>query len=258
MKPFRYSSIQDWYKCQSYYKYKHIDGLSDGGEKSGDMAFGSALHLAIQDLFEGGNGLDVFNMWWGLEESKGLEYTRLKHGDLAKMGADLISIFRDEQMRFFVPKALEQKMTTKLGNHLFSGTVDFIGTYKGIPSVVDWKTSAMPYSQHKIEVNEQMYGYAFMAERELGFKAEQVVYGVAVKDPKNPRWQMKVAKLAPEVLDSKLDNVQQVCNTIASTEIYTKNPTQCATGSGYSVRVCPFYSLCHKKGQDGAGEEGQG
>lgn len=256
-KPFRYSTIQDFYKCPAYYKWKHVDGVPDPGmESSADMRFGSAIHLGVQDLFEGGNGLDVFNMWWQLEESNKLDFTRLKHGDLGKIGQELLVIFRDEQMKHFKPLHLEKKLVTKLGDHDYSGTIDFVGDYRGVPSVVDWKTSAMPYTQYKIEVNEQMYGYAALAEKELGFKAEQLVYGVAIKDPKNPRWQMRTLKLVPAVLEEKLDNVTAVCNHIDSTKRFTKNPNQCVTGSYGNVRVCPYYSLCHKKDSNGDGEEG--
>jgi hypothetical protein len=255
MPPFRYSTIQDFYKCPTYYKHKHVDGIPDPGmDKSADMRFGSAIHLGIQDLFEGGNGLDVFNMWWSLEEANNLDFTRLKHGELGKIGQELIAIFRDEHMRHFEFEHLEKKLVSPLGDHVYSGTIDFVGKYKGVKSVVDWKTSAMPYGRHKIEVNEQLYGYAYLAEKELGFKATQIVYGVAVKDPKNPRWQIRTEPLSEEAMKDKLDNLQAICNNISSINKFTKNPTQCAVGSGYSVRVCPYYNRCHKKGQDG--EEG--
>lgn len=258
MKPFRYSSIQDFYKCPRYYKYKHIDGLIDPGmEKSADMRFGSAMHLGVQDLLEGGNGLDVFTTWWQLEEKNDLEYTRLKHADLGRMGVDLLIVFRDEHMHKFVPKYLEMKLATALGPHAYSGTADFVGEYKGVPSVVDWKTSAMPYGPQKIEVNEQMYGYAHLVKQELGYEAEQVVYGVAVKDPKNPRWQFRTAPISNTIVSKKLDNVIQACDSISSTKVFMKNPLQCATGSYGNIRVCPFYKLCHNQDGEIGNEEGE-
>lgn len=256
--PFRYSTLQDWHKCQMYYYFKHVLGLNDGGDKSGDMAFGTCIHTGVQDLLEGGDGIDVFSTYWGLQEAKGLTYTRLKHADLARVGVELLEVFRDEHMRHFKPAHLEKKLVHALPNGIpYSGTVDKIGTYKGVPSVVDWKTSAAPYGPHKIIVNEQMYGYAWLAEKELGFAAEQVVYGVAVKDPKNPRWQFRVQKLGKQIVNKQLTNIEATCDAITRATTFVRNPNQCVTGSYGNERLCPFYERCHSQEDDNGGEEGE-
>lgn len=252
-KPFRYSTLQDWYKCPTYYKHKHIDGLSDGIEKSADVAFGSCLHLGMQDIFEDGNGVDVFRLYWSMHENKNLEYKRYGHEALDYIGTRLLERFVDEHKHKFKPIHLEEKMVGQMGGHAFSGTTDMIATYKGKLSVVDWKTSAMPYNKYKIRANEQMYGYASLARQKYNLNIEQLVYGVAIKDDKNPRWQFREEPLLPEVLEAKTNNIAQVCTQIASASIYVRNPSACVIGN----KVCPFFNKCYGSGGNGGGEEGE-
>lgn len=257
---FRYSTISNFYKCPKYYELKHIRGLSDGIEKSGDVAYGSSLHAAIQDLYEGGDGFDVFRAYWATYKDKDMEYSRLGFSELRDMGMAHIEIFRDEHMHKFVvlkdsegEPLIERKMSGSIGTHNFSGTVDMVCRYKNLITAMDWKTAAYPYDTYKIHVNEQLYGYVHLLDQQLDVTVEQVAYGVFVKDPKNPRFQIKTAPVNAEVLANKLANIIAVCNNLESAKkggVFTKNPTQCVVGK----RVCPFYSKCHSSG----GASGQG
>lgn len=241
MKAFRYSTLSDFHRCQQYYKLKHIDGLDDGLGKSADIVFGSCIHLGVQDLFEGGDGVTVYKTYWGLQKDKDLEYTRYGHEALEHIGTTLLEVFKDEHMKKFEPLHLERKMTTSLGKHTFSGTVDCIAKFKGKISVVDWKTAAYPYDQYKLVVNEQTYGYAHLAQQELGVDVEQLVYGVAIKDEKNPRWQFRTRPLNKVELEKKLANIKETCDTISKTKNFLHNPNACVVGK----RVCPFFERCH-------------
>jgi hypothetical protein len=269
-KPFRYSTVSDFYKCGAYYKWKHVDGLDDGLGKSMDLCFGTAIHLAIQDLFEGGDGLDIFNVFWVMQRDKGLESSRLDWTALHVLGHQLIEIFRDEHMHKFQPSSdefgngellIEQKMLGTIGAHKFSGTADFIGTFRQtktsdpVLALVDWKTSALPYDSYKLQCNEQIYGYVELAKQDLGIDLSHGVYGVAVKDPKNPRWQFKVAAITPAKKAAMLANIARACDQIEEATAgnsFLRNPFACVKGK----YVCPFFSKkCFN--QDGAsgGEE---
>lgn len=258
---FRYSTISDYHKCGAYYELKHIRGLSDGIEKSGDVAFGSCIHLGVQDLFEGGNGFDVFEAYWDTYWTKDMEYSRLGWGELNKLGYLLLEIFRDEHMKKFSvltdesgQALLERKMYGKMGKHAFAGTADCIATFKGLPSLVDWKTAAYPYDRYKLIHNEQIYGYVELAKQGLGLKLEQGVYGVAVKDPKNPRWQFKTAGITEEKLSSVVANIAATCDQIEATKKFLRNPNMCVVGK----RVCPFFDRCYSSGGANANEETEG
>jgi hypothetical protein len=256
VKPFRYSSLTDYHKCPKYFELKHLLGLDDGSGRSGEMRFGSALHLGIQDLFEGGDGVDVFNVFWDLQKNEKLEYSyynRLSHADHMKLGLSLLEIFRDEHLKKFKREHIEKTMVGKAGEHSFRGTADFIGVFKDKRSIVDWKTSGQPYDQYKLIYNEQLYGYAELFRQETGEMLEQAVYGVAVKDPKNPRWQFKVNTITRQKLDNVLDNIALVCEDISSRTRFHRNPNQCVIGK----RICPFFKKCHssQEGDVGQGKE---
>jgi hypothetical protein len=75
MKPFRYSTISDSHKCMRLYELKHILGMDDGLDKAGELKFGTAIHLGVQDLFEGGDGLHVFSTLWEMSRDSGLQYS---------------------------------------------------------------------------------------------------------------------------------------------------------------------------------------
>jgi hypothetical protein len=245
-KTFRYSTISDFHKCQKYYELSHILGLSNGMDKLADLTYGTAIHLAVQDLFEGGNGHDVFEVSWDVAKGQGLEYGRLKHEDLAVLGKVHIEIFAAEHLKKFTALHLEKKLTAALGPHTLSGTVDFVGTYKGRLSIVDWKTAGFPYDAYKIRHNQQMFGYTYLAQQNLRLFPEQMVYGVAVKDMKNPRWQFKTQDIVQSKVDSVLDEIKTVCDDISTRTKFHKNVTQCM---GYK-KPCVFFEICHG-GQNG-------
>ena len=255
MKPFSYGQLMDWHKCQKYFYFKRVMGLSDGVELSGDVAFGSCLHLGIQDLFEGGDGVDMFTSYWGFQEEKNLEYSRYKHTDLLPLGQQLVEIFRDEHQKKFTPAScpktgeplIERRLEGRIGSHPFCGVVDLVGGFAGLLSAVDWKTAAYPYDAYKIVCNEQLYGYVELAKQDLGLAIEQVVYGVAVKDPKNPRWQFRKSAVTPEKLTIMLGNLEKACDAISSTTHFIRNPGQCVVGK----RICPFFQRCHGAGAHG-------
>lgn len=241
MKPFRYSTISLFHKCPKYYELNQILGIPDDAEQSADMAFGTAIHAAMQAEFEDGNPIDAFRYQWDEVKLKTeMNYTRYRWEDLNTIGRELIARFQDYK-KHFIPAHLEQKLIAPLGQHLISGTVDFIGEYRGVPSVVDWKTSAMPYDAYKIRCNEQMYGYDYLAKEALGFEAKQLVYGVAIKDLKNPRWQFRTAPLTDLSRKKVLDNLGQLCDTIAGAKSFHRNPQSCVIGK----RVCPYFEYCH-------------
>lgn len=241
----RYSDLYTYFKCPKLYELTKIKHLPDGSDKNGDLLFGTAVHLAVEDLFSGGEGVGVFNLYWSTLP-KDIEYGKLKHDVLAEMGPQLIEIFRDEHMKNIVPEHVEKRIESHFlfGEDTITvgGTPDCLGLYKGVPSVIDYKTSAMPYNAYKGFVNEQMYLYASMAEREHNFKAQQGVYVVFVKDPKNPRIQIKVHEFVGSIVKERTDNALAVFRQIESTSIFPRNSGACSTYAG----LCPLYKECYE------------
>lgn len=245
MNSFRYSTISDAYKCFKYYELKHVLGLKDGSDKNADLKFGTALHLAIQDMFEGGNGLDVFNIFWNAEEKNGLVYGRLPHGVLNDIGNTLLERFNRLHLKHFNMAYIEKKMQASLGPYKLTGTVDFIGEYKGVKSIVDWKTGGYPYEKEKLIINEQMYGYNAMARESLGYEAQQHVYVVFVKNPKEPRIQVLTKEISLSNINTMLDNVKSMCDEVSNRTNFPMNRNSCMMGK----YKCSFFNKCYNDEQ---------
>lgn len=241
MNTFRYSTISDAYKCFKYYELKHIHKLPDGSERNADLKFGTALHLAIEDLFLGGNGIDVFNIFWNAERLN-LDYGRLPFNILSDLGNTFIERFERLHFKHFMPLFLEQKGEVFLDKYKLTGTVDFLGKYKDVPSIVDWKTSSYPYEKEKLIINEQMYGYNLMAQANHGFKAKQHVYVVFVKNPKEPRIQVITREVTEEKMTEVVDNIKLMCEDINIRSKFPKNRNSCMMGK----RKCSYFSTCYK------------
>lgn len=244
---YRYSTLSDSDRCLKYYELRHILGMDNNSDKNADLKFGTSLHLGIQDLFEGGNGLDAFNILWNSYEEDGLEYSRLRHKDLSNLGNIFIERFERLHLKHFIPAHIEKKMSfNPLGSqYVLSGTPDFLGSYKGVPSVVDWKTSGYAYDKAKLVINEQMPGYMAMAKEAVGYEAQQLVYVVFVKNPKEPRIQVLTKLPTVDKINSVLENIVARCKDLerrSGSKEYPRNPQSCLIGT----RKCDFYSVCYK------------
>jgi hypothetical protein len=240
-----YSAVQNYYKCPQYFKYKNIDNLDDNSDKSADLAFGTALHMGLQDLYEGGTGIDCFNVYWNSLENSGLTYGRVGHRELENLGNVFIERFERLHKKKFEPMYIEQRVEVPKDGFIMAGTADLIAKYEGKVSVIDYKTAGYAYDKYKIIHNEQMYNYAYLVEKNYGIKVEQVVYVVFVKNPREPRIQIISKSLNDEKLNYMLSNMDNVCKRILKDKEnndFTRNPSSCVIGKN----VCPFFNLCFK------------
>jgi len=246
----RYSTIQDYLKCPRLFEYKHIMGIPEGGQDSADLRFGSALHLALEAELNGEDGLSIFYLYWAGEKDKGLKYTKYQHADLETLGEIFLDKFKRLHKKHFAPIHQELKMETRVGPLPFQGTLDLYGDYKGVRSIVDFKTSARPYPKEKIMVNEQMPGYIKML-KERGLHVNQAVYMTFVKDLKDPRIQVTTQEVTDEWLAMAYSNISQTAYEIRGAvppnkEIAGKtmrqNRSQCVNNYGDK---CPYFDRCH-------------
>lgn len=232
---FRYSAINTAYDCLQKYKLTYIDGLAQEGN-SGDIRFGTGIHLALKAHFEDSDPQAQFEMYWNSLKNETLEYTQFNHEELGEMGKVFISRFVKMHAKKFRPFKIEETIEMPIGEHVLQGTPDFIGEYEGIPSVVDWKTSARVYNRRKIITNEQMYGYAAMAKHNYNYDVKQLVYIVFIKSEE--RIQTIKYSLTPEKLSSMLSNVDMMMRDIATRTEFPKNRNSCT--------FCPFFDICYK------------
>lgn len=243
---FNYSAIDTALKCATKFKYQYIDKVPTDTDGSVDLNFGTAMHAAIECLLEKENARQVFDMYWDATEQ---ELDKLTEGRfdtkaLRKIGHTFIDRFERLHLKKYEPKYIEQYMECSLNDITFKGTADYIGLYEGVPSLIDFKTSAREYNKEKIELNPQMALYAYMAQKALGYKVEQIVYVVFIKDQQ--RIQVIKKKIDKKFIDSHIKNLIIVCNRLKNTTEFERNYNSCIMGS----YKCPYYERCYGKQKD--------
>lgn len=244
IKSHSYSIISTAYKCHRMYKLKHIDGLKPDEKPSAALYFGTAMHAGLHAILEGdGNGAEEFSMAWNaIQAETGVEYYRDSFEYLQKAGETFLEKFRKYYAKDFVPThPMETRLFGQLGDYKVEGTPDFIGTYKGVPSIVDWKTSKEPYTKDRIVCNEQMHLYAELANQVYGFKPKQIVYVVFCKD------KMSIQRPLIQPLDKKrhkamLDNIQAMCKDLETRTEFPMNRNSCLYNGKYR---CGFWKQCY-------------
>lgn len=237
---YNYSAIQAAYRCLKYYKLLYVDQMKTEMPASADMEFGTALHAGLDCLLEDGQGEEVFNLYWDTLANKELKYTRYKYDDLAKLGPIFLERFNRLHKKHILPVQKEVRLYSKLEEIRIEGTPDVVGYYKGIPSIIDFKTSSQPYDKKKIECSEQMYLYAYMAMKELKLDIQQLVYVVFCKS--DCRIQVITYPIDPIKLKSMLDNVLAVCHDLESRQVFTANRNSCIG--------CDYWNVCYEGSKD--------
>lgn len=244
-KGMSFSAMTDYLTCPQYYKLKHLDKVLPH-EASLDTECGTALHLGVNDILSGdGDGIEVALMYWD----------SLKHAELKKFSYDAdqlrrclevwIAKFKKFYAKDFEPHVMEERMYGQIGGHAYQGTADFIGKYKGVPSIVDFKTSSQRYDKRKVITDDQMPGYDKLARDCVGYNAEQKVYLVFVKDRNEPSIQKPIIELLTEHCRSaSIERVKAQIEDVAARTSFFKNTRSCIRGS----IVCSAFEKCHGKG----------
>jgi hypothetical protein len=238
MTSWSYSSYSTALQCLRKYKYLYIDKLSPP-QASGDLAFGSAIHLALNAVLLGENGDEVFELYWEVEKTKPLEYSRYLWADLKDLGLNFISKFKRAHAKDFEPVFMEKRLYANYGNIALEGTVDFAGLYRGIPSIVDFKTTAWAYDKEKTDVALQLYLYSYLAEAN-GFQSTQLVYFPLVKGSGTIQKPL-ILTLSHDRRKKALDQLTEYVSMVNKQDSYPENWNSCIIGKS----KCPFWNKCH-------------
>lgn len=238
---YRYSAINTAYTCYLKYKLIYLDG-EKAEIDSADMQFGTAMHTAIHAHFLKQDPEDSFNFYWSIQKDKPLKYTRYNWEQLREQGLKFISRWVRLHAKKYEPFKVEEKITTSLSGFIFQGTPDYAGLYEGVPTIVDFKTSAREYDKKKIITNEQMYLYAQMVKQAYNYDVKQLAYVVFIKGDE-PRIQTNIKiDLDPRILDNSLKNVEMMCRDLEKRTEFPQNKNSC----GY----CEFYNKCFPEAKE--------
>jgi len=218
--------IDTYLQCPNKYKQLYVDG-QDEKKDSSALRFGSALHLALQTHFEGGDPYSVFNMYWNSIKDLHLEYDRYSWEDLGEMASQsfLPNFIRLHAKKFSNTKNELKMEAPILGEHTLQGTLDCIAEYEGKLTLFDYKTSHSRYPQYKIMRNPQMYIYAYLYQKTTGVLPDFVCYKVFVKNDRSI--QTLKYPLTQQKLDSMMNNVEAIIKDIVDRKVWFCNYNNC-------------------------------
>jgi hypothetical protein len=240
---FWFSKLSDARKCPRLYKLKHIDKVTVEAPISADLEFGSAMHVGLHSSLDGGDALTAFNLYWDTLKDTEMARSRLDWDKLRETAEVLLTRFERLHRKHFEPFKMEERIFGKFGPHEIEGTPDYLGLYKGVPSVLDFKTAAYRYDKAKIICDEQMPGYAALAKQAHGYEVEQAVYMVFIKSATDPSIQVITAPLTDSRIQCTIDNVIETCDDLVGRKTFPMNTGSCIIGQ----TRCPFFSQCHGK-----------
>lgn len=234
-KAFWFSKIRVYRQCPYLYKLQFIDGVKLES-RSLDTEFGTAINLGLDAILrEESDGVSVFELYWETT-ARNLTRFRFDWEAFAKMGPTLLRKFREREAKHYTPIILGERLFGKIGKHAFEGEPDFYGKYKGVLSVIDFKTSTKNYPKERIISDEQTVGYAHLLEQNGHTPPQQTMYQVLKKDFDAPSLQKAI--ICPLTSDRKyqiLSNIEHTCDEIVSRKVFTKNPDAYFVGENVSA-----------------------
>lgn len=191
-------------------------------ESSLDMEFGTAIHVGIKAHYEGKDAQQAFFQHMEAN-TDGMEPRRYNYSDLCDLGYRFLKRFVSKYADDFTPIEFEKQLSMPLSQSTYQGTLDMLCIYEGKVTLVDWKTSAYPYKLQKIYTNEQIYGYAALAEAEFGIQIEQIMYFVFVKSTGNIQTSIKIP-LTRSVLNDMVNNIKVTIQDLETRTTWPRNP----------------------------------
>lgn len=215
-----------------------IDQLDPNEPLSAELAFGSALHSAINAcLTEECDEQELFLTYWNSYEN--LEYGRFNHHEMMLIGLTLLKKFRKAYKPRLVPHTMEVRLYSEYKGIKLEGTMDYVGDYDGVLTLFDWKTTTYPYNKDKALNSLQLYLYAYLCQESLGVTPKQLGYLPFVK----PTAAIQTPIIIPFENNKMLAMLNDMVEYVKTmSKEYPRNPNSCIQGK----MVCPFFDRCWK------------
>jgi hypothetical protein len=244
MTSYRYSSISTYRKCGKLYQHIYVNKTPTLAKASGDMAYGTGVHLGVEAYLEGDDGIENFLTYWELEKDKDNDYGRYKWAELRTMGVTHLRKFNTTYKDKIKVSEMEQTLHGVIEGIPINGTPDVLGTFEGVESVIDFKTSGYNYDKDQIRVAEQLYLYAHLAALNMKYAPKQLVYLVFVKGQTASIQKPLIYPLKQNDKSRILTSLVDQCVKIRSDEerkLFTMNPASCIMYG----KACNYFKECH-------------
>lgn len=238
---YSFSKISTAQVCLERYRLEWIEGIK-AKDQSGTMMFGTAVHLALAEYFQGGDGICHFTtLWDNLDPSK-FVWEDYNHKYLRELGPRLLGKFEKAYLKHIKPIIIEERQFGVLGGFKYEGTPDLVCEFKGVPTVVDFKTSRYRYDEEKILLADQLIGYAHLLKQNNIYNPKQIMYVVFCKQTESVQKPL-IKELTDEFYQAKIKHIAAWIKEIESRKTFPKNPRSCMMGKF----ICPHFERCNGK-----------
>lgn len=238
MKSWSYSHFSAAKSCLQKYKLSVLDKVETAPNV--DLTFGSAIHVALDSMFNGEDAEAVFLSYWKAYKDAPMEYGRFSWDDLANLGMNFISRFKRLHFNKYKRWQGETRMYGSYKGMKLEGTADWVGEYMDVPTLVDWKTSASAYDKDRALIATQLHLYAHLLHTTTEHRVKQLMYVPFVKGNGSIQTPV-IIPFSEELMTEHLENML-LYTSILDGNHWPKNPESCLMGT----RKCSYFNLCWK------------
>lgn len=238
------SKIHDFFKCPKLFELRHRQGVIPNVGKSADLEFGTAMHLGLEKLVKGEDGLEIFALYWGSLKGTEMGYGRLDYQSLQECGEVLLTRFQRLHLKHFTDIVCqEERLEAEFEGLQIHGTPDLAASYKGETAIVDFKTSGFRYKVERLLVADQLPFYASLLKGKFGVTPAKKIFYVFIKDAKAPSIQVLNEPLSAVETGEAVSNLVCQAKLIEGTKLFPKNTEQCIVGQ----TKCSYFDTCWGK-----------
>lgn len=236
-----YSSISSYLNCGAWWNFKYVQKIAIPASPA--LAFGSAIHTAIEEHIQGNGALlDMWGPAWEKAIDQPVEWGMETPEQHYNEG---IRILTDPEIQRGVGAIKPREIERKVELHVPGVPVPVIGyidviTEDGVPG--DFKTSAKSWSSEKA-MGEMQPLFYLAALSQAGEKVDGWRFRhYTIIKTKQPKFEVFEISHSPKELFFLFNVINQVWQAIQA-GIYPYNPTGWKCSSTY----CEFWMQCRGK-----------
>ena len=225
-------------RCPRKFYWRHVRHLVRKGKVSPPLAFGSAIHLALEIAYKGSSKEEAMTMFLANYDDDDGTGKRTPENGLVILEAYWDRYF--PEMNWEVLHTEDHTAVELTSDILYVGKIDLIVKHLGIIYIVDHKTSSN--MRFVTEPNHQMTGYVHNA-RELGFDCSGAIINmIGVYKTKTEFKRPMTMRSNDDILEWK----HYVCDTKMRMDLcFDERWFPCFAHSCYNFgSMCPYEELC--------------
>ena len=244
MPAYNHSQLTMYRSCQK--KWALYASGAKAEDQSGDLIFGSALHFALAKMLQGETPEDcvaLWHMYWDSVKAAEYGWGRFGYEYYKGMGERFLKKFSTSYLNDIEPIWVEKKLQGVINGVEVYGTPDVVCKFRGVESILDFKTSSGNYDVLQATTGTQMAFYhALVKQQEAAPEIKQYVYLVFNKS-KESLQRPVIATVTEELHKAHMEDIGRTLlemHAPMSDGHCVRNPAQCFSYN----RPCEYMKQC--------------